>query len=187
MGAAASGVARGAKLASLVVEAGVFTSAIMLRDLADAEDCGGANVAADSEEIGNAGSVGIGGFSVLAGNEDVGAASTVAIATARTIWRNRRFLFLGGGERENYRIYEIQVDDSRRKKKERGKYVLLTNFSMMNPEICAHKSSFISDRGSRGISPTYRDLGGAVKRKPVFVPYTCLLYSSLTSGAGLIL
>lgn len=84
MGAAASGVARGAKLASLVVEAGVFTSAIMLRDLADADESGGANVAADSEEIGNAGSVGIGGLSVLAGNEDVGAASTVAIATART-------------------------------------------------------------------------------------------------------
>lgn len=84
MGAAASGVARGVKLASLVVEAGVFTSAIIFKDLADAEECGGANVAADSEEIGNAGSVGIGGFSVLAGNEDVGAASTVAIATART-------------------------------------------------------------------------------------------------------
>lgn len=72
------------------------------------------------------------------------------------------------------------------KKKKKRKIFRFTH-EFQHDEICAHKSSFISDRGSRGISPTYRDLGGAVKRKPVFVPYTCLLYSSLTSGAGLIL
>lgn len=86
---------------------------------------------------------------------------------------------------DDYHIYEIQVNDSRKKKEENTRFT--HEFQHDESEICAHKSSFISDRGSRGISPTYRDLGGAVKRKPVFVPYTCLLYSSLTSGAGLIL